>query len=340
VKIVLVEEAGTGKLAHYTYGLASALSKENEVSLFTSKEYELSDLPRRFQLKESSLQSLLEERTDVIHFQWTKSPEATLSLLPGLKEKARIVYTPHSILPHKQRESHIPIFEKIYRLVDRIIVHSEEEKEELAGLFGNKEKTVVLPHGDYSFLHKLYSLKRQPAKAMLGINSRDKIILFFGYVKKEKGIETLLQAFSKVREEAAGIEEVKLIIAGEGDMAHSQDEGLIRDLRYVPLDKAALYFSAADVVVLPYQKRANSPIVQLAYTFGRPVITTSANNGVIDGKTGFIVQRGDSDELAGKIIEIILCSSRAFRMSQYARRLSQTKYSWERIARETVEVYR
>ncbi|MBU1487922.1 glycosyltransferase [bacterium] len=162
--------------------------------------------------------------------------------------------------------------------------------------------------------------------ARCGLKPKDD--LFFGYVKKDKGIETLLQAFSKVREKAAGIiEEVKLIVAGEGEMDHGQDEGLIRDLRYAPLDEAALYVSAADLVVLPYQKRSNSPVVQLAYTFGRPVITTAANNGVVDGKTGFIVERGDSDELAGKIIEIILCSSRAFRMSRYARRLSQTKYS-------------
>ena len=76
--------------------------------------------------------------------------------------------------------------------------------------------------------------------------------------------------------------------------------------RYIPNEEVGLYFSAADVVVLPYVEATQSAVVQIAYGFHKPVITTSAGGlpeSVEAGRTGLIVEPGDSEALSDAIVE-------------------------------------
>jgi len=115
----------------------------------------------------------------------------------------------------------------------------------------------------------------------MGIRENENVALFFGYIRKYKGLNVLLDAMKKV----LGRINVKLLVVGE---FYDDKRNYIRQIvelglkdnvvvigDYVPNDEVAKYFSASDVVVLPYVDATQSGIVQIAYNFNRPAITTN-----------------------------------------------------------------
>jgi glycosyltransferase involved in cell wall biosynthesis len=74
---------------------------------------------------------------------------------------------------------------------------------------------------------------------------------------------------------------------------------------YVPNEELGVYFSAADVVVLPYLEATQSGVVQVALGFEKPIIATSVGGmpeAVHEGETGLIVPPADSDALYKAIL--------------------------------------
>jgi glycosyltransferase involved in cell wall biosynthesis len=148
------------------------------------------------------------------------------------------------------------------------------------------------------------------AKKSLGLDGP--VMLFFGFVRQYKGLEYLIRAMPEVLRNV----QVKLLIVGEFwedkepyleaiEELGLQGNVVIMD-RYVPNEEVGLYFSAADVVVLPYVDATQSAIVSLAYAFDKPVITTDVGGlpeVVSDGETGFIVPPSDSEALAKAIVK-------------------------------------
>lgn len=150
-------------------------------------------------------------------------------------------------------------------------------------------------------------LPRATAREMLALKPDEKVILFFGFVRRYKGLKYLIEALAEVRKTLPA----KLLVVGE----FWEDERPYRDQvkqlglgdavifvnSYVPNDKMAMYFSAADVVALPYLEATQSGIAQLAIGFERPMIG-SAVGGMADviheGENGLLVPPGDSHALA------------------------------------------
>jgi glycosyltransferase involved in cell wall biosynthesis len=147
------------------------------------------------------------------------------------------------------------------------------------------------------------------AKKTLGLNGP--VMLFFGFVRQYKGLEYLLRAMPEVLRNV----QVKLLIVGEFwedkepylktiEELELQGDVVVVD-RYVPNEEVGLYFSAADVVVLPYVDATQSAIVSLAYAFGKPVITTHVGGlpeVVRNGETGLVVPPRDDKALAEAIV--------------------------------------
>jgi glycosyltransferase involved in cell wall biosynthesis len=176
------------------------------------------------------------------------------------------------------------------------------------------------------------------AKRSLGLDGAT--ILFFGFVRKYKGLEYLIRAMPEVLRSI----QVKLLVVGEfwedkGPYLKAIEElGLQGNIevvdRYVPNEEVGLYFSAADVVVLPYVDATQSAIVSLAYAFDKPVITTHVGGlpeVVNDGETGFIVPPGDSEALAAAIVRYFGedCASR-FAANV---KIQKNALSWEALVR-------
>jgi glycosyltransferase involved in cell wall biosynthesis len=142
------------------------------------------------------------------------------------------------------------------------------------------------------------------------------ILLFFGFVRPYKGLEYLIQALPLVLQQ----QKVHLLVVGEFWSSptyyrhYAQEFGVEQAItfidRYVPNEELGRYFGAADVVVLPYIAATQSGVVQLAFGFGKPVITTRVgglHEVVQDGVNGLIVPPQDEQSLAQAIVRF--CST-------------------------------
>jgi glycosyltransferase involved in cell wall biosynthesis len=102
--------------------------------------------------------------------------------------------------------------------------------------------------------------------------------------------------------------------------------------RYIPDEELGYYFGAADVVVLPYVHATQSAVIQLAFGFGKPVITTKVGGlaeVVKDGETGFVVAPADSEALATSVIQYF----QEDKAVSFQRNIDQskTRFEWDRL---------
>jgi glycosyltransferase involved in cell wall biosynthesis len=154
-------------------------------------------------------------------------------------------------------------------------------------------------------LHPLYDnfgapVNKAEARERLGLNLNDRIILFFGFIRKYKGLDILLEAMTIIRQKNAGI---KLLVAGE----FYEDEKLYRELiekndlsdvlilrtEFIADRDVKYYLCAADVVVQPYRNATQSGVTPLAYHFEKPMIVTNVGSLpalVPDGKVGLVAE--------------------------------------------------
>jgi glycosyltransferase involved in cell wall biosynthesis len=199
------------------------------------------------------------------------------------------------------------------------------------------------------FFEDKSKILKADARMEMGLSKDDKVVLFFGHILRYKGLEYLLKAFKKVVKE---VPTAKLIIAGEPREDFSPYKHLISklgikkhlfmDLEYLPFEKVARYFSAGDVITLPYIKTYQSAVLQLAYAFGKPVIVTRTGGlpeVVEEGRSGYIIPTEDANGLAKTLVEVLSDEDKLLEMGEYAQMLAETKYSWKNITRMTLSVY-
>jgi len=151
-------------------------------------------------------------------------------------------------------------------------------------------------------------------------SSSSKVLLFFGYVRKYKGLDILIEALPLVKKEYP---DIKLLIVGEfyDNPSVYTDKikslGLENDVvlinRFVANEEVAQYYEASDVVVLPYRSATQSGILNVAYGFYKPAVVTDVgglSEFVKNGETGIIVQPDSPDEIYKGISEIFKISGK------------------------------
>ena len=298
---------------------------------------------------------LLLNGTRIVHIQWMMDRRADLRFIYLLRLlRFKIVYTVHNLLPH---DEHTPenraFFERVYRIPDRLIVHSENNRKEMLELFTvDPGKITMIPHGCQSVLFEHVPARPTAARDELGIPEDRQVILFFGMIKPYKGLDVLLQAFDTIR---ARCNRAMLVIAGQiaEDPAtyrhystllakYSLDDSLRVRNEYIPLEQVSSYFSAADLVVLPYLRASQSGVLLAAYAAGKPVVATDTgglSEVVKHGVSGFVVPPNDPQAIAEASIAIL--NDRAFRdqLGLAAKTLATTTFSWSTIARTTADLY-
>jgi len=373
MKIITVDTSGRGGICHYTYLLCRALSSlEKEMTLLTTRNYELNSfeknfniikiLPTHYQKKHKFSKGviyfrslikilfyILSKKPDVVHFHQIKVPfvEYWFYKLIGLNN-IKIVITLHYIIPFEHKVI-TPFLNYIYNTVDGIIVHCDENLEVLKNYVSEKEqkKIKVIHHGEYSFLLK--NISKEEARKILEIDNSKKVLLFFGYIRRYKGLDILLESVKILKEKYP---EIFLIIAGKDIEGFSRYQKIINELdieecvmkrvEYIPIDESSIYFSASDVVILPYRNIYQSGIVFLSYAHSRPVITTNVGgfpDVVEDGKSGYIVKLNHPTALAEKIEKLFSSPSDLAEMGDYGFRMAQQKFSWESAAEKTYGFY-
>src|ERR1700694_1928656 len=136
-----------------------------------------------------------------------------MRLLRRLKKRGiPLVHTAHDLMPHgSDLAEDRDFFGKLYRFVDHVVVHAERNRDELVASFGVEPRNVsVIPHGAVTnFVPE--ALTKEAARRELGLDPKGRGILFFGLVKRYKGLEYLVEAFRDIRARIPG---ATLLIVG------------------------------------------------------------------------------------------------------------------------------
>jgi D-inositol-3-phosphate glycosyltransferase len=259
---------------------------------------------------------------------------------------ARVVYTAHEPNP----DAGVDWFDWArLRGADAIFAHSGESVRAITAGGISPVKITRIQHGTYLDICPTPRMSRGDAKRSLGLHANADVVLFFGAIAPYKGLDVLIQSFTKVAHDNPN---AHLVIAGypHEDFAPYQqtiDASDVRqrvrvDLRYVPFAEFPKYFGAADVVVFPYRRIQQSGALQLAYAYGRPVVATNVGGlgeEVIQDRTGIIVRAEDSRALAVAIGDVLGNKDTAAEMGRRGRHLAETKYSWSAVVERVSRVY-
>jgi glycosyltransferase involved in cell wall biosynthesis len=291
-------------------------------------------------------------RANVVHLQWPVDWLDNGRFLRRLRRLGvRTVFTAHDVLPHDPGPGDAEAYSALYHSGARIILHSENNRDELLSRFAPDPARVhVVPMGSFGFLGE--KMPSPPAsRQQLGLPPHARVVLFFGLIRPYKGLEDLLRAFSLVAQTDG---DAWLLVvgapAGTPGPEHYRrlmaDYGIVQRTRFLPeyLAPEAVggVFAAADVVALPYRRASQSAVLQLAYACGKPVVGTNTGGlpEVIEqGRSGYVVEPGDILGLAGSIRALFADPEARDAMGRYAHQLSATKFAWSTIAATTREIY-
>lgn len=237
-----------------------------------------------------------------------------------------------------------------YRAADAIIVHSLNGIKDLTDGGIDAQRIRRVHHGNYIHLCPEPDLSPGEARKRVGLRDSDRVVLFFGTILPYKGLDILIDSFAQI---ASQERDARLVIAGEPLEVftpyhqrieeHGIADRVIFDLRYIPFHELPKYFLAADVVAFPYRHIYQSGVLQLAYGYGRPVVVTDVGGIgeiVAQEHSGLVVPPGDPTALAGAIRLLLLDDASAQEMGRRGRLAAESKYSWQSVAQDIIEVYR
>jgi glycosyltransferase involved in cell wall biosynthesis len=246
----------------------------------------------------------------------------------------KVIAITDNVIPHEKRPGDMLFTRYFLRSCDAYITMSGKVLNDLRTF--EKDKPAV------QVLHPLYDNFGEPvskyeAREQLGIDKEGKIVLFFGFIRKYKGLDILLEAMKIIREKDP---DIKLLVGGEFyednkpyDELISKlgiEDSLIMHTSFIPDSEVKYYLCAADVVVQPYRSATQSGVTPLAYHFEKPMIVTNVGSlpaMVPDNKVGLVAEP-EPASIANTIMRYFELGENYFIPHL---RGEKEKYSWNRM---------
>lgn len=288
-------------------------------------------------------------RPDVIHLHCTNPVALVYLAVLGLVGRP-IVYTAHIVTPHEPIRFQKLIYSGIHGLSRLIVAHSDVDRARLLDEFRiSPERVTVIPHGEYGFLEELSEMPdRDIARRSLGIDAGAEVVLFFGYIREYKGLDLLLDAWPRV---AAERPLARLVIAGDPvnltparrDQLEAWAErvGALHRLEYIPFQEVGRYFSAADVLAMPYRRISQSGVLFLALALGVPLVATRVGalpEMLTHGDSAMLVPAESTAALADALTEVLGDDELWRRLARGGRRVA-AQHHWGSIAERTERAF-
>lgn len=254
-----------------------------------------------------------------------------------LKKETKVLTILDNVIPHEKKFFDVCFTKYFLRQNHGFVAMSESVKNDLLKLLP-QAKCILHPHPLYS--HFGEKVAPEEARKKLNIPAEKKVLLFFGFIRDYKGLNLLIDAMGKLSAQYF------LVIAGESYGSFEKYERQIKNvtknnilycIRYIPDDEVPLFFSAADVCILPYKSATQSGITSIAYHFDLPLIATDTGGlkeAVLNGKTGIIVAYPDAALIAGAA-EKYFNQNLKVKFQEEIRRM-KNRLSWDNMAREII----
>ena len=273
-------------------------------------------------------------------------------LAPCLGTIARIVRKNHhtkvivildNLIPHERRIGDNILNSYFVKNVDAFVAMSASVMDDL-NQFDKTKAKLFSPHPVYDNFGKPKA--KNEAKNNLGLSTKNKYILFFGIIRKYKGLDILIKSFADKRIKK---DKIKLIVAGEFYEDSSTYHNLIKENNlqddiilvstFIPDSKVVEYFCASDIIVQPYKNATQSGVTQIAYHFEKPMLVTDVGGLkeiVLHNMVGYVCEPNESS-VADALVDFFTNN----RESEFIKGVKdeKKKYSWDKMIENIKSLY-
>lgn len=357
-----------GGIAQFNALLTNALRAEgHDVKAFTfSRQYPKMLFPGKTQMvskNDNAIKIDAERILDTVNpFNWGKTARVIRKFEPDmlvmkywmsyfgpslgtvakkLKKDCKIITVLDNVIPHEKKFYDLPATRYFLKQNHAFICMSKSVEADLLSICPNA-KSIFLPHPVYN--HFGNRISKEEACKQLHIPSDKKTVLFFGFIRKYKGLDNLINAFNLLDDS------YQLLIAGESYSSFDKYQALIDfnvnsknihlQIRYIDDNEVPTFFSAADVLVLPYKSATQSGISGIALHFRLPQIVSNVG-GLIEyvdhEKTGLIIENLNPEKLAAGLKRYFNEGLKT-KFEANIENISE-KYSWKTFANTLVNLY-
>jgi len=251
----------------------------------------------------------------------------------------QIICIADNVIPHEKRIGDKVLTKYFFSSIHRFVTMSEKVNKDLKTF--TQKPSINIVHPIYDNFGDIVS--KEEARKYLDLPVNEKIILFFGFIRKYKGLDLLLEAMNDIRIKEANI---KLLIAGEFYDNKEEYETIISKYnlakslylrtQFIDNSEVKYYVGAADFVIQPYKHATQSGVTPLAYHFEKPMLVTNVG-GLADLvphlKVG-VVTEPDAHAIASGIIQLY-----EFGETHFLKHLCEEKkkLSWDKLTTAIIE---
>ena len=263
----------------------------------------------------------------------------TILKLVNRNKFTQIICIADNVIPHEKRMGDTLLTKYFFSSIHRFVTMSEKVNQDLKTF--TQKPSINIVHPIYDNFGDI--LSKEEARKHLALPINEKIILFFGFIRKYKGLDLLLEAMNNANIREANI---KLLIAGEFYDNKEEYELIITKYnlanslylrtQFIDNSEVKYYLSAADFVIQPYKNATQSGVTPLAYHFEKPMLVTSVGglaNLVPHMKVG-IVTEPNADSIAAGIMKLYELGE-----THFLKHLCEEKkkFSWEHLTTAIIE---
>lgn len=220
---------------------------------------------------------------DIVIFRYWMSFMApafgTIARIIKQNQHTKILAITDNVIPHERKFFDASFTNYFLPVCDGFLTMSESVKQDLIDL-KLTQPIAYVPHPMYDTFG--VPMDKNKAKQKLGWDEKQRYLLFFGFIRKYKGLGILLEAMALPQVRNLNL---KLVVAGEFyedkkpyleqiERLGLQDSVLVCD-DFIPNNEVSAYFCASDVVVQPYLNATQSGVTQIAYYYNKPMIVTN-----------------------------------------------------------------
>ncbi len=259
------------------------------------------------------------------------------------KSGVKVIAITDNVIPHEKRAGDTAFTTYFIKRCHGFVTMSKAVLADLQKFTSSVHKRFLL--------HPLYTafgekVDKQEARKKLGIAAGDKVALFFGLIRHYKGLDLLLEAMSDDRIRKMNL---KLLVAGEfyedkkayADIIekHNLQNNIILFDKFIPNEEVKYYFSAADLLTLPYRSATQSGVTQVAFQFEKPTLVTNVgglSEIIPHGKCGYVVEP-DPKAIADPIVDYFANNREAAMTVAMAE--EKKKYDWSIFSNNIVNLY-